>query len=57
MPSMPNIHPHELAPAPAREADGHGPSLVPARSHKARFRASLAWALEEYKSTLSKLAK
>jgi hypothetical protein len=27
------------------------------RMHKERFRASLAWALEEYSSTLEKLSK
>jgi hypothetical protein len=47
--------------APATPAAGEVRHDVSAderrRSHKERFRASLAWALDEYATTLEKLAK
>jgi len=47
-------------PAPAtatREVDVRRPKDEQRRVHRERVRASLAWALHEYRATLAKLAK
>jgi hypothetical protein len=57
MASMPINNEGDSA-SPSRPSSERRTSDPPhAPSHKARFRASLAWALDEYKRTLAKLAK
>jgi len=47
-----------LAPVAARDGDTRHPKDVKARrTHRERVRASAAWALDEYATTLAKLAK
>lgn len=54
---------HRTMPRPTPPDEATNASVRPPsggdadRSHKSRFRASLAWALDEYSETLAKLAK
>jgi hypothetical protein len=66
MASMPYIPVHEPAPPSKREGEREADERTAEvarragearQAHKARVRASLDWALDEYASTLAKLAK
>jgi hypothetical protein len=55
LPSIPAVG-EQSQPVAAREGEVRRASEH-ASSHEKRFRASLAWALDEYASTLAKLAR